>query len=211
MLDWCQEYFQFKDGFRQPAGAPLPQTANGEFVIKRPVQQAHLCVGVPGLSFAHPRKLDLLVLNTILGGGMGSRLFQNIREQHALAYGVYSFLDFFYDGGLLGVYVGTQRKNYQKALSLLAAEFDNIRKNAVEQDELTDAKSQLKGSLVLGLESTASRMNRLAITEIYQGRFLTMDELIQRIEAVTVESLHETAANLCSPERFLNVSLVPGN
>jgi predicted Zn-dependent peptidase len=155
--------------------------------------QAHLCVGTRGLPFDDPRKYSLLLLNTLLGGGMSSRLFQTIREQHGLAYNVFSFLDFMLDTGVFGVYVGTDGDNLGKVKELLHTEFRQVLENGVGEDELQRTKSQLKGSLMLGLESTSSRMNRLAKMEIYLNRYYTLDDVIAGIDAANMQELVDLA------------------
>jgi predicted Zn-dependent peptidase len=152
-----------------------------------------------------------LILNTILGGGMGSRLFQNIRERHGIAYGIFSFFDFYLDNGILGVYLGTDKRNLERSVLLLEREFERLRKKAVPRRELEEAKSQLKGNLVLGLENTAARMNRLAMMEIYLGNFRTIDAIIEDIDNVTQDSLWETARELFEEDRFLRMIFIPKN
>ena len=211
LVDLCATAFRFSNG--SPTVAPVPPTAfnHGNYSFRRAINQAHLCLGFPGIRYQHPRKYDLLLLNTILGGGMGSRLFQNIREKHGIAYGIYSFLDFYVDSGLIAVYLGTDPKNFEKAQRLIQDELNRLVNERVTQQELADAKSHLKGNLVLGLESSVARMNRLAITEIYLNEFLPIDTIMQRVDDVTRESLRDTARQVFSDEKLLNVSLVPLN
>ncbi|RMH93078.1 MAG: insulinase family protein [Calditrichaeota bacterium] len=205
----CEERFQFDGTPAQlpPESPGLPR--QGEFRIKKSVNQAHICAGGRAYPFGHPRQYDLLVLNTILGGGMGSRLFQNIRERHGLAYSIYSFLDFFSDAGFWGVYLGTDGGNLSRALTLLEREFEKLREKGVSQKEVQEARSQLKGNLVLALESTARRMNRLAIMEIYLGRLYTIDEVIERINQVSVASIREVIEDVFAPERILRIIYQP--
>ena len=169
--------------------------------------QAHLCVGTRALAFDDQRKYSLLLLNTLLGGGMSSRLFQSIREQHGLAYNVFSFLDFLMDTGVFGVYVGTDRENLVKVNDLLRAEFRQILDGDISEDELQRTKNQLKGSLMLGLESTSSRMNRLAKMEIYLNRYFTLDEVISGIEAANKEEVLDVA-HLVLDEKALTSTLI---
>ncbi len=169
--------------------------------------QAHLCIGTRALAFDDPRKYSLLLLNTLLGGGMSSRLFQSIREQHGLAYNVFSFLDFLMDTGVFGVYVGTDRENLDKVNNLLRAEFNKILEGDVSEEELQRTKNQLKGSLMLGLESTSSRMNRLAKMEIYLNRYFTLDEVILGIEAASKKEVFDVA-RLVLDEKALTSTLI---
>ncbi len=211
LINLCDKKFIFLNGsHRQPLQNPQ-LINNGEYVFKNSVQQAHLCMGVSGFSFDHPRRYDLLVLNTILGSGMSSRLFQNIRERHGLAYGIYSFIDFFFDNGVFGMYLGTDKKNLSRAIKLLEREVVKLWQKPVSKRELQEAKSQLKGNLVLGLENTAQRMNRLAMLEMYLQNFHSIDAVIEQIENVSQESLLETARLLLDGDRLLRVILMPQN
>jgi predicted Zn-dependent peptidase len=133
------------------------------------------------------------VLNTLLGGGMSSRLFQNIRERQGLAYAVFSELSPYRDTGCLSVYAGTSRKSARRVVESVLKEFRELKEQPVGEEELRRAKDYLKGSLVLGLESTSSRMSGLARNEIYFGRFFSLDELIESIEAVAADSLQDLA------------------
>ena len=148
-------------------------------------------------------------MNAVLGGGMGSRLFQNIRERHGIAYGIYSFFDFYFDTGLFGVYLGTDKKNISNVIKLLGKEFKRLKDKPVSKKELSEAKSQLKGNIVLGLESTAARMNRLAMMEMYLDNFKTIDAVIEKIDQVTSESIIETSGELLNPDRLLTVMFMP--
>ncbi len=191
-------------------GMDMPTQFNaGRISVEKPIQQAHICMGAPGLPYAAPQKYQLLVLNTLLGGGMGSRLFQNIREAHGIAYGIYSYLDFYFDSGLFGVYLGTDARNIDRAIELVEQEFRSLREEPIPEREILEAKSQLKGNFVLGLESTVSRMNRLGMQEIYFGDVYSIDTIIQRIDGVTRESLKAVIDQLLQPERFLTLVFQP--
>ena len=210
LLELCNRHFVFPVGGAHPEFSPPQEKASGDVIIEMPIHQTHICLGLPGLAYADPRRMDLLILNSILGNGMGSRLFQNVREKHGLAYGIYSFLDFFHDEGILGIYVGVPKKKYDFALDLLRSELHQLVSDPVDAVELSEAKSQLKGNIVLGLESSANRMNRLAMMEIYRGTYVTLDDAIRRIEGVTAENLFRTAEEVVRSERLLNVTLIPG-
>ena len=191
---------------RRDIVAPLPALPI-DSIKEDSCAQAHLCVGTRALAFEDPRKYSLLLLNTLLGGGMSSRLFQSIREQHGLAYNVFSFLDFMLDTGVFGVYVGTDRENLGKVNDLLRAEFRQILDGEVSEDELQRTKNQLKGGLMLGLESTSSRMNRLAKMEIYLNRYFTLDEVISGIEAANKKEVLDVA-HLVLDEKALTSTLI---
>src|ERR1700739_3419398 len=156
---------------------------------KKALEQVQLCLGVPAYPIAHEKRHAGYILNTVLGGGMSSRLFQNIRERQGLAYSIYSDLNPYRDTGCLAVYAGTSLASAAKVVQSVVSEFHKLKGEAVTAEELRRSKAQLKGSLMLSLESSTSRMSNLARQEMYFDRFYDLDELIQRIEAVTVEDL----------------------
>ena len=160
---------------------------------KKSLEQVQICIGVPSHPIAHQKRYASYVLNTLLGGGMSSRLFQNIRERQGLAYAIYSDLNPYRDTGCMGVYAGTSRATATKVVESVIAEFRNLKSAPVPDEELRRAKDQLKGSLMLSLESSTARMSNLARQEMYFDRFYGLDELIERIEAVTAEDLQQTA------------------
>jgi predicted Zn-dependent peptidase len=158
---------------------------------KKSLEQVQICVGVPSHPIAHEKRYASYVLNTLLGGGMSSRLFQNIRERQGLAYAIFSDLNPYRDTGCLSVYAGTSRESAAKVVQSVIAEFRNLKNEDVPDEELRRAKDQLKGSLMLSLESSTARMSNLARQEMYFDRFYGLDELIEKIEGVTVEDLRE--------------------
>ncbi len=160
---------------------------------KKALEQVQLCIGVPAYPIAHEKRHAGYILNTLLGGGMSSRLFQNIRERQGLAYSIYSDLNPYRDTGCLAVYAGTSLASAAKVVQSVVSEFRNIKSEPVLEEELKRAKAQLKGSLMLSLESSTSRMSNLARQEMYFDRYYDLDELIQRIEAVTAGDLTELA------------------
>jgi predicted Zn-dependent peptidase len=173
--------------------------------------QTHICTGSLALRFDDPRKYVLLVLNTLLGGGMSSRLFQTIREQYGLAYSVFSFQDFLWDTGVFGVYMGTDPARAEQAMALLRQELGRMRQEHVSAAELERTINQLKGSLMLGLESTGSRMSRLAKMEIYLGEYVTLDDVCAGIGSVTAEQIRQLAQELFAEERLTSTLIRPAN
>jgi predicted Zn-dependent peptidase len=163
---------------------------------KKSLEQVQICLGVPAHPIAHEKRFASYLLNTLLGGGMSSRLFQNIRERQGLAYAIYSDLNPYRDTGCLAVYAGTSRESAVKVVESVVSEFRNLKQTPVPAEELRRAKDQLKGSLMLSLESSTSRMSNLARQEMYFDRFFGLDELIERIEQVTVEDLQTLANDL---------------
>ena len=156
---------------------------------KRDLEQVHLCVGVPSVPLGHQDRFGVAVLNNLLGGGMSSRLFQNIREKQGLAYAVFSELTPYSDAGMLTVYAGTAKETVGQVLDLTIQEVRSLKETLVTEEELRRSKNHLKGSLMLSLESTSSRMSNLARQELYFGRFFSLDEILAGIEAVTREEL----------------------
>jgi predicted Zn-dependent peptidase len=167
---------------------------------KKALEQVQLCIGVPAHPIAHEKRHAGYVLNTLLGGGMSSRLFQNIRERQGLAYSIYSDLNPYRDTGCLAVYAGTSLASASKVVQSVVSEFRKLKNDSVPDEELRRSKAQLKGSLMLSLESSTSRMSNLARQEMYFDRFYDLDELIERIEAVTAEDLSRLASEFFKPE-----------
>ncbi|MFQ5354123.1 MAG: M16 family metallopeptidase, partial [Thermodesulfobacteriota bacterium] len=161
----------------------------------------HICLGVPVPKQAHPHRFRLYLLNTILGSGMSSRLFQKIREKRGLVYSVYSYLNLYSDAGALVVYAGTTADNFRQVIDLVSKEFSAIAKN-ITADELREAKSHLKGSLLLGLEASDSRMARLAKDELYFGESVPIKKMIRSIDRVRVDDVREAAAMYLRPEKM---------
>jgi predicted Zn-dependent peptidase len=167
---------------------------------KRSLEQVQFCLAVEALEVAHPDRYAAYLLNSILGGGMSSRLFQSIREDRGLAYSIYSELNPFRDTGSLAVYAGCSAVNARQVLELSMVEFERLKKELVTDEELQRAKSQLKGNMVLGLESSSSRMSSLARQKMYFGRFFSVDELAEDIDRVTAEDIERLANGLLRPE-----------
>ncbi len=185
-------------GHLQPSGQHAPHIApRTEAPIhlekKRDLEQVHLCVGVPSVPLGHEDRFGVAVLNNLLGGGMSSRLFQNIREKRGLAYAVFSEITPYSDAGMLTVYAGSAKETVGQVLDLIVNEFRDLKKSLVTEEELTRSKNHLKGSLMLSLESTSARMSNLARQELYFRRFYSLDEILDSIEAVTREQLQSLA------------------
>jgi len=160
---------------------------------KKALEQVQICIGVPSHPIAHERRHASYILNTLLGGGMSSRLFQNIRERQGLAYAIYSDLSPYRDTGCMSVYAGTSRESAAKVVQSVVSEFRKVKQEPVSEEELRRSKDQLKGSLMLSLESSTARMSNLARQEMYFDHFYGLDELIQKIESVTSEEVQELA------------------
>jgi len=198
-----------RHGFGQlPAGSngwhDSPPKVHSRIILrnKKSLEQVQICVGVPSYRISDERRYVSYILNTLLGGGMSSRLFQNVREKQGLVYSIFSELNPFRDTGLLSVYAGTSRESTPKVVQSIVNEFRQLKLNPISDEELKRAKDQLKGSLMLSLESSTARMSNLARQEMYYDRFFGMDEIIERIQAVTVESILVAANELFQPDRI---------
>ena len=179
-----------KNGFHSPVPKIVSKITLRN---KKALEQVQLCIGVPSHPIAHEKRHAGYILNTLLGGGMSSRLFQNIRERQGLVYSIYSDLNPYRDTGCLAVYAGTSRESASKVVQSVVSEFHKLKAEPVPAEELRRSKDQLKGSLMLSLESSSARMSNLARQEMYFDRFYDLDELIEKIEAVTVEDLTSLA------------------
>ena len=167
---------------------------------KKALEQVQFCLGVPAPPVNDPRRYGVYLLNTMLGGGMSSRLFQTIREDQGLAYAIYSEMNPFRDTGSLCVYAGTSVDKTRKVLQLTLQELRRLKEETVSDVELKRAKDQVKSNMVIGLESSGSRMANLARQQIYFGRFFGVDEMMEEIEAVTTADVQELAQELFQPE-----------
>ncbi|HXC31810.1 MAG TPA: pitrilysin family protein [Verrucomicrobiae bacterium] len=181
---------------------PPEMRATVEQRDKKDLEQVHIVLGVPSYPLAHERRYAASILNVILGGGMSSRLFQNIRERQGLAYAIESDLSPYTDSGVLSVYAGTSRESAAQLIHCVCDEFRAVRGNGVSEQELRRAKDHLKGSMMLSLESTSARMSNLARQAMYLHRFISLDEMLASIEAVTREEVHTIAQEFFEPERI---------
>ncbi|MET9021278.1 pitrilysin family protein [Actinopolymorpha sp. NPDC004070] len=162
----------------------------------RPTEQANLVLGVPGVPRSDHRRFVLGVLNAAFGGGMSSRLFQEVREKRGLAYGVYSFASHYADSGMVGIYAGCLPSKIDEVLDICRDELAKVVSSGLTDEELERGKGQLRGSLVLGLEDTGSRMGRLAKADLVYGELLSVDEILRRIDAVTLDDVRHIAKEL---------------
>jgi predicted Zn-dependent peptidase len=207
------EHDQFVDSIAQKFSPLLPgepafelQTPQASARIllqnKKALEQVQLCLGVPAPPITDDNRFATLILNTILGGGMSSRLFQTIREERGLAYAIYSDLSPYSDTGSLCVYAGTSAGKALEVVDLVMAEFSNLKEKLLPDEELRRGKDQLKGNILMGLESSNSRMANLARQEMYFHQFFTAEEVIARIEAVTADEIQTMAKRLFIPDRI---------
>ncbi|HEX6196753.1 MAG TPA: pitrilysin family protein [Jiangellaceae bacterium] len=197
------------DGSGEPdpprVGGRGPAARGGVSLLDRPTEQANLVLAMPGLARTDERRYALGALNAVLGGGMSSRLFQEVREKRGLAYSVYSYASQFADAGLLGVYVGCQPQKVDQVLSLCRETVGKVASKGITDDELARAKGQARGSLVLGLEDTGSRMSRLGKAELVYTELTSIDDLLSRIDAVTPDDVRDLAASVLAAAPALAV------
>ena len=176
-----------------------PTPVTGLMIREKALEQCHICLGVDGYSQGHEDRHACYLLNIVLGGSMSSRLFQNIREKRGLAYAVSSGLISYRDGGAVTVYAGCDPEVVREVIDLIVAELQILRDHPVPREELRRAQDHLKGNLVLGLESSSSRMSHMARQQIYFGRQFTLDEMLDEVERVTVEDVQRVARDLFLP------------
>ncbi len=184
------------------AGAPVP--SKGVKLVKKKLEQAHICLGVPAVPQSHPDRYKLYLISTMLGGGMSSRLFQEIRERRGLAYSVYTYLNLCADTGSLVAYAGTSKDSFNEVVRLILREFSRLAKD-VTPKELENAKEQLKGGMLLGLETSDSRMSKIARDYISFGRVVPIKEIVDGIDKVRIKDIKNLASSLLKPS---NVTLV---
>jgi len=190
---------RIEDVFTDPKPVPSPHIT---LRTKSELEQVHLCLGVPSLPLTDRRRFIVSVMNNILGGGMSSRLFQNIRERQGLAYSIFSDLTPYRDVGALSVYAGTSLDTADKVVESVLGEFRKMRDEPIEAEELRRAKDHLKGATLLALEGSGARMSNLARYHMYFDRHFTPQELIAMLEAVTAEEVQEIARELFQPGRI---------
>jgi predicted Zn-dependent peptidase len=174
-------------------GRRAPDMHGGVLLKKKRLEQVHLCLGLKGVAAGHQDRYALYALNSVLGGSVSSRLFQEVRERRGLVYSIYSFLSGYSDSGMITVYAATRPKEVDRVVDLVCREIQQIGRNSVEEQELERAKTQMKGSLMLSLESSHSRMSKLAKDELTYGRHASLDDMLAQIERVNVEQVFNVA------------------
>ena len=183
-----------KKGFK-PKKESCPEFRGKPNIIHQKLSEAHICVGLKGIRQGSNNRYSMYLLNTILGGGVSSRLFQEIREKRGLAYSIYSFNSSYVDTGVWSVYAGTDRKRVNEVVDIIISQIRGL-PSSLTTEELQKAKDQLKGNLVLALESTHSKMINIARQEIYYGRYFSPEDIIKAVESVTLEKLIEFSKRL---------------
>jgi predicted Zn-dependent peptidase len=188
-----------------PAGTEPPRSHH----VTRDGAQTHIVAGTRAVAHGDPRRFPFLLLSTLLGGGMSSRLFQRVREELGLAYSVYTYQSFHADSGMHGVYVATAPETAGAALNAIREELQDVAEHGLPEDEIAMGRQQLKGQVTLSLESVSSRMYRAASVELYDEPYRTLDEVLTLIDGITVEDVASVARTFFAPDQMSVVSLGP--
>lgn len=204
-----EKKFRFTEG-PIPLSKPLLAPSSTRAVIQNnDNRQTHFCMGYPGVNYDTSDRMAALALSTYLGGGMSSVLFHRIRETSGLAYTVFSFTDFYRDGGLFGVYLGTDKTHLRKAFDIIRSEIGKLKKTRISSPELDKIKAQIRGQIILSMESSSNRMNRIARFELMMGRYQTYRESLKDIDRVTPARVCDLANRLFDNSRLAITVLGP--
>lgn len=204
-----ERYFGKMAGHKKQVNSLAPILIPAYTIQPKAIEQVHLCLGTRSVSQSSPDIYPLHILNNILGGGISSRLFQSIREEKGLAYSIYSYQTNYSDAGLFTVYAGTRPSNTVEVTELIWQTIDDLKTNGITPKELKKTKEQLKGGLLLGLESSSSRMSRIGKMEITIGKYITLDEVVRKIDKVSLEDLQRVTQELFNPEGICFTALGP--
>ncbi len=207
VVEWATNEFGALQGHAAVVDGQPPVATRGVSHVDKALEQVHLCLGTPGISQSAEERYAAYLLNTALGGGMSSRLFQEVREKRGRAYSVYSFLSSYLDAGYVGIYVGTSAEWVEEVVSIIMAELRALKRDGLRPDELTRVKNQLKGNLLLGLETSDNRMSRIAKNEIYFGMDISPETVGARIDATDNAEIIALAEQLLRPEAMAITTL----
>jgi len=200
IVEWAGREFGSLKGQSPAVDGQPPVAHRGVFLHEKALEQVHLCLGTPGVSQSAHERYAAYLLNTALGGGMSSRLFQEVREKRGRAYSVFSFLSSYLDAGYIGIYVGTSAEWIDEVVAIILAELKALKRDGLRPEELARVKNQLKGNLLLGLETSDNRMSRIAKNEIYFGQDVAPEEVAARIDATTNDQIIALAQRLLRPD-----------
>jgi predicted Zn-dependent peptidase len=206
-----KEKFHFPSGEAEKAEKAFRNASKTLNFAAKGNSQTHLCLGYPGLEYTAGEKMAVLALGTYLGGGMSSVLFQKIREDRGLAYAVYTFHDFYRDAGVFGAYLGTDEKHVKQALEIILAEFERVRKRRLSNSKLDTIKGQMKGQLVLGMESTANRMNRLARQELMNQSNQSYKQMLKSVDKIASSQILELSNRIIDNDNIAVAVLGPAD
>ncbi len=205
-----EKYFQpLENEFVANGDEPMMDYKPSKTLIRRPIEQTHFMMGRRALSAVDPDRYKLLLANTVLGSGMSSRLHQNIREKYGYCYHIQSFMEAFRDSGLFGIYAGTDMEYLDHVRELVLVELRRLSQDLIPQKELDEAKSQLKGKLLLAQESMSNRMTRLAKSEVFYDRYITLDELVAEIDSADATQIRDLCETFFDEKQFTETVLMP--
>lgn len=203
ILKKLESYSGYKpELFRIPDDGGVPQPKQGITLVRKDTEQVQICLGVPGICYTDERRYTQNMMNSILGGGMSSRLFQKIREEKGLAYSVYSYSSNYRDAGIYAIYVGTSPSKVKDFFALLKDELDRFVDNGVTIEEVERARKQMKASLYLGMESIMTRMNRLGKSELLYGEVISVEQMVEKMMAVTPAMISDFAEKVLGSGQF---------
>jgi len=212
VVELVEQYFESPEVQAQPNGdQPMTDYVPTKTVLKRPIEQTHFMLGRRALSAVDDDRYKLLLANTVLGSGMSSRLNQNIREKYGYCYHIQSFMEAFRDSGIFGIYAGTDREYVDHMRELVLTELRSLRQQPIPGKELDEAKSQLKGKLLLSQESMSNRMTRLAKSEVYYERYVTLDELVAEIDRADAGQIRDLCDTFFDEDEMTETVLMPEN
>jgi len=200
LVEWAARRFGSLQGRAEVIDGTPPIASRSVFHCDKALEQVHLCIGTPGVAQAAAERYAAYLLNTALGGGMSSRLFQEVREKRGRAYAVYSFLSSYLDAGYLGIYIGTSAEWVEEVVAIVLRELATLKREGLRAGELARVKNQLKGNLLLGLETSDNRMSRIAKNEIYFGADISPAQVAARIDATTNDEIVQLARQLLRTE-----------
>ncbi|MCL1918731.1 MAG: insulinase family protein [Peptococcaceae bacterium] len=187
----------------------LPALQRFKNIFIKDTEQAHIVMGTQGFAQEHDMTYPMHIVNSILGAGLSSRLFQEIREKRGLAYSVFSYHNTYQDAGLFAVYAGTTPQKTHELVECVMEQMESLKQDGIDLQKLADTKAQIKGSLYLGMESTSSRMNRLGRTELTLNRVKTIDETVEKLEKVTLEDVRALLDQLWQPDKISVLAVGP--
>ncbi|MEG6585491.1 M16 family metallopeptidase [Dendrosporobacter sp. 1207_IL3150] len=209
LLEFASKYFGDLHGAKHQSHLPAPTFNVKTSSYEKATEQVHICMGVAAVAQESPEIYPFHILNNLLGGGISSRLFQSIREERGLAYSVYSYLTNYSDGGLFTIYAGTRPSNTEQVIALIVESLSDLKRNGIKPDELSRVKEQLKGNLVLGLESSSSRMSRMGKMEISLGKYVTLDEVVSKIDNTSIRDINTIIHTYLNPHSISLTTLGP--
>ncbi|SMC65072.1 M16 family metallopeptidase [Sporomusa malonica] len=209
LVKLASRYFSAMTGQRRIMAITAPRLTPSQTIISKDIEQVHVCLGTLSVPQDSPEIYPVHIMNNVLGGGISSRLFQSIREERGLAYSVYSYQNNYKDAGLLTVYAGTRPSNINQVLDLIMENLKDLKNKGISQQELIKSKEQIKGSLLLGLESSSSRMSRIGKMEVSLGKFISLDQVVSKIDQVTLTDINQMIERMFTTENICFTALGP--